>query len=181
MQNETEQTSSTNASAAHPLAGTVIAEHPTTESHNKLQAQIDKEREEAFSRMPPEIRERYELVHKAAGLLNEAKIPFYLGAIPLLENQAIDYSRFNYLHEPYDNSKEASETWRRNTWNIGSHFIRQFTLMFPEMQVIYAIPKAKAYIGYWESGIYRTIEKKEAAENNQKPTENNENTSEKAV
>lgn len=88
------------------------------------QDKTNEAREAYLATLTPEMRERYEVIHRAAALLDNAKIPFLLCAVPEDESpnaKALQYQRFSY-RQLYDEKGEWIESsarhWQRMTWEI---------------------------------------------------------------
>lgn len=123
---------------ADPCDGT--AKECNTSYQNKVNA----EREKYFASLTPEMRERYAMVHAAASLLDKAKIPFLLCAIPEDEDReplAIQYQRFSY-RELYDEKGElipvARLHWAAMAWEIIRTGCSVTSISFPTMEILFA-------------------------------------------
>lgn len=117
-------------------------------------------RENFFASLSDEMKKRYEIIHKAASLLDEAKIPFLLVAVPNDRDKmplGFQYSKYSYI-DMYNEDKsiipEAFENWRNIAWEITrtangnlSGAISPLTICIaaPEGEIIREFSKGKTF------------------------------------
>jgi len=109
------------------------------ECSTQHQNKINSSREKYIASLPPEMQARYQAIHDAAVIMDRAKIPFVIAAIPEdgdnMQPLALQYNRFSYK-ELYDKNgditKEASLDIGENSYEILRTIASICTGMFPK-------------------------------------------------